>query len=261
MIHTDTHKSTLFCFVERKAGELSSRVHMTEISTYFSHFFSLKTLSIAPPPEGFNKHKKVSEITYSPDVPSDFPVFMHVSSKYGVLYIMSKFGHMFLYELTTGALLFRQQISAPQDSVFIGSKNSITDGILVISKSGSLISAALDEKGYISHMVTQCSYAIPDVSTVALKLAARYSLPGCDNLFVDLFNNMLVSGNYQGAAKIASQAPGTLLRNPDTINKFKNLQSQPGQPQPILIYFQTLLEQGRLNGNSLITASFSIKTR
>jgi len=200
------------------------------------------------PPEGFNKHKKVSDITYSPDVPSDFPVFMHIAQKYGLLYIMSKFGHLFIYELTTGALLFRQSIS--QDSVFIGSKNSINDGILVISKSGSLISAAIDEKSYISHLVTQCAYAIPDVNTVALKLAARYSLPGCDTLFVDLFNNMLVSGNYQGAAKIASQAPGTLLRNPDTINKFKGLQSQPGQPQPILIYFQTLLEKGKLNGNN-----------
>ena len=173
---------------------------------------------------------------------------MHIAQKYGLLYIISKFGHLFIYELTTGALLFRQSIS--QDSVFIGSKNSINDGILVISKSGSLISAAIDEKSYIAHLVTQCGYAIPDVNTVALKLAARYSLPGCDTLFVDLFNNMLVSGNYQGAAKIASQAPGTLLRNPDTINKFKGLQSQPGQPQPILIYFQTLLEKGKLNGKN-----------
>lgn len=175
---------------------------------------------------------------------------MHVSQKHGVLYIMSKFGHLFLYELTTGVLLFRQPISAPQDSVFIGARNSLNDGVLVISKSGSLISACLDEKGYITHLVTQCSYAIPDVSAVALRLAARYSLPGCDNLFVDLFNTMLVNGNYQGAAKIASQAPGTLLRNPETINKFKNLQSQPGQPQPILVYFQTLLEKGRLNGKT-----------
>ena len=248
LVHNDTHKSTLFCFVERKAGEMNSRVHMTEISTLFNSYknsFNIFLLK-APPPEGIPKHKKVSEITYSPDVPSDFPVFMHVALKYGVLYIMSKFGHLFLYELTTGSLLFRQSIS--QDSVFIGTKNSINDGVLVISKSGSLISAAIDEKSYISHLVTQCSYAIPDVNTVGLKLAARYSLPGCDNLFVDLFNNMLVNGNYQGAAKIASQAPGTLLRNPDTINKFKNLQSQPGQPQPILIYFQTLLEKGKLNG-------------
>lgn len=217
---------------------------------------------IAPPPEGSNKHKKVSEITYSPDVPSDFPVYMHVAGKYGLLYIMSKFGYLFLYELTTGTLLFRQAISSPQDSVFIGTRNSINDGILVISKSGSLISAAIDEKGYIPHLVSQCGYSIPDVSTVALKLAARYSLPGCDNLFNELFNNMIVNGNYQGAAKIASQAPGTLLRNPETINKFKNLQTQPGQPQPILIYFQTLLEKGKLNGKfnfMFINLIFSFK--
>jgi len=37
-----------------------------------------------------------------------------------------------------------------------------------------------------------------------------------------------------------------LLRNKDTIEKFKNLQQQQGQPVPILIYFQTLLDKGQL---------------
>ena len=67
-------------------------------------------------------------------------------------------------------------------------------------------------------------------------------------MFLDQFNRSLIGGDYAGAAKIAAGAPGTLLRNQETINKFKNLQPQSGQPQPILIYFQTLLEKGKLNG-------------
>jgi len=51
----------------------------------------------------------------------------------------------------------------------------------------------------------------------------------------------LASGDYQGAATVAKDAPGTLLRNQDTINKFKNLPQGAGGPAPILIYFNTLL--------------------
>jgi clathrin heavy chain len=64
---------------------------------------------------------------------------------------------------------------------------------------------------------------------------------------VEQFNRLLIGGDYANAAKLASSAPGTLLRNTDTINRFKTLQALPGQPQPILIYFQTLLEKGKLN--------------
>jgi clathrin heavy chain len=141
--------------VERKVGEISSRVHMTEIS--------------APLPNTI-KHKKLSEITYSPDVPSDFPVIMHVSSKHGVLYIGTKFGHVFVYELSTGSFLLRQSVS--QESVFIGARNSINDGLLLINRSGSLLSTVLDENNYIPYFLTNCSY-IPDHANVAFRLAAR----------------------------------------------------------------------------------------
>lgn len=66
-------------------------------------------------------------------------------------------------------------------------------------------------------------------------------------MFMSQFNNFLVSGDYANAAKIASMSPGTLLRNAETIQKFKGLPQTPGQPQPLLIYFQKLLEKGKLN--------------
>ena len=53
-------------------------------------------------------------------------------------------------------------------------------------------------------------------------------------------------GDYAGAAKVAKDAPGTLLRNQDTINKLKGLPSTGG-PQPIIVYFSTLLETTQLN--------------
>ena len=95
-------------------------------------------------------------------------------------------------------------------------------------------------------MLNNCKH-IPNVQALAFTLAGRYNLPGVDNMFIHQFNNFLVQGDYGNAAKIASMSPGTLLRNQDTINKFKTLPQIPGQPQPLLIYFQKLLEKGQLS--------------
>lgn len=61
-----------------------------------------------------------------------------------------------------------------------------------------------------------------------------------------MFNQKLAASDYAGAAAIARDAPGTLLRNQETINKFKNLPSTGG-PAPILIYFNALLQTTTLN--------------
>jgi clathrin heavy chain len=62
-----------------------------------------------------------------------------------------------------------------------------------------------------------------------------------------MFNQKLASQDYAGAASVAKDAPGTLLRNQDTINKFRNLPQVPGSPAPILIYFNALLQTTKLN--------------
>jgi len=42
-------------------------------------------------------------------------------------------------------------------------------------------------------------------------------------MFVDQFNKALMVQDAATAAKIAASAPGTLLRNPESIAKFKQL--------------------------------------
>ena len=57
-------------------------VHVTEISQ---------------PPEGFQKHKKNSPINYDPETPNDFPIALVVAEKYGILFIITKFGFVYIY--------------------------------------------------------------------------------------------------------------------------------------------------------------------
>lgn len=86
---------------------------------------------------------------------------------------------------------------------------------------------------------------IADNSNIAFKLASRFNLPGADDVFVQRFNMTLAQSDYAGAARVAKDAPGTLLRNQETINKFKSLPPAPGaQQQPIMLYFSTLLDGG-----------------
>jgi clathrin heavy chain len=89
-------------------------------------------------------------------------------------------------------------------------------------------------------LINNCKH-LPNVQQLVFSLAAKYSLPGVDNIFLGQFNNFIINGDYVNAARIASMSPGALLRNAETINKFKGLPQLAGQPQPLLIYFQKLL--------------------
>jgi len=59
-------------------------------------------------------------------------------------------------------------------------------------------------------------------------MAARYQLPGADDIFIHQFNSCLASGDYAGAARTAAQSPA--LRSKETIAKFKSLPAPPGTP-------------------------------
>lgn len=226
-IHADDYNSSLFCFFERKSTDPTPRIHITEIG--------------APPP-GASKFKKQADFPIDPSLPADFPVYMQVSSRYGLLYAVTKFGFLYAYELSSASPLFRVRIS--EQAIFVGAKNSKTDGIIAINKGGAVITSDIDPSAYIPHILR--STHIPDNTNLGFRLAVRFKLPGVENLMVEQFNRLLISGDFAGAAKVAASSPGTTIRNADTINKFKQIQGPPGT-SPLLVYFQTLLEKGTLN--------------
>lgn len=82
---------------------------------------------------------------------------------------------------------------------------------------------------------------------LAFRIATRNGLPGADGLVVDRFNQLMNTGNYSEAAKVAARSPRGILRTPQTIDRFKSFPSAPGAAPPILQYFGILLERGELN--------------
>ena len=143
---------------------------------------------------------------------------IHPVPKYGVIFLITKFGYLFVYESASAALVYRQRIT---DSwIFAMTRNSKTDGAIAINRNGQMLAINVDENNLISYIMNNCGH-VPDNVGVAFKLAQRHSLPGADQLFQAQFDKLFATGDFKGAALIARDAPGTLLRNMDTINKFK----------------------------------------
>ena len=103
-----------------------------------------------------------------PQFPNDFPVFMHVSSRTGLLYIVTKFGHFFIVEISSASVIGTGKLS--NDPIFVGARNSKTDGVYAITKSGQLIGLNVDENNLVKFINTACTH-IQNNQQVGMRLA------------------------------------------------------------------------------------------
>ena len=222
------YKNNIFCFCEKKAAETTQKIHFMEIGN---------------PAPGGHKFKRSIDIQMPPDVLGDFPVLMQAVEKFGVVFVVTKFSYLYIYEIANSVLLYRQKLT--DSLIFVATKSLSETGMVCVSKAGQILQINIDEQNFIPYIINYAKH-IPDNVGVAFNLAQKYSLIGADELFVAQFNKLLAMGDYVNAAKVAKDAPGTLLRNQDTINRLKSLPSTGG-PQPIIVYFSTLLEATKLN--------------
>lgn len=182
--------------------------------------------------------KKNVEIFFPPDATNDFPIAVQISEKFGVIYLLTKYGFIHLYELETGTNLFVNRITA--ESVFTATSYDSRNGIACINKKGQVLAVEIATSQIVPYILNKLSNV-----SLALTVASRGGLPGADDLFQKQFDSLLNQGDYQNAAKIA--ASSNQLRNQNTINRLKNIQAAPGAISPILLYFSTLLDKGKLN--------------
>ncbi|KAH3900868.1 probable Clathrin heavy chain [Saccharomycodes ludwigii] len=182
--------------------------------------------------------KKLVDIFFPPDATNDFPISVKISVKYGIIYLLTKYGFIHLYELETCTNLFVNRITA--ESVFNSAYYDNKNGIACINKKGQVLSVEISTSQIVPYILNKLSNV-----SLALTVATRGGLPGADELITKQFDTLMAQGDYQGAAKAA--ASSAQLRTPATINKLKNIQAAPGAISPILLYFSTLLDKGKLN--------------
>ncbi|KAH9902039.1 clathrin heavy chain [Xylariomycetidae sp. FL2044] len=188
-------------------------------------------------PEGNRPfQKKAVDIYFPPEATNDFPVAMQVSQKYGIIYMVTKYGFIHLYELESGTTIFMNRISS--ETIFTTCADANSSGIVGINRKGQVLFVSVDDTTVIPYLLQN-----PANTELAVKMASRAGLPGADELYARQFDQMFNSGNYEGAAKVAANSPRGFLRTTETINKFKNVQAQNGQMSFILQYFGMLLDK------------------
>jgi len=216
--------STLFSFAVR--GPQGGKLHVIEVGQ---------------PTAGNQPYsKKAVDVFFPPEAQNDFPVAMQSSSKYDVLYLITKYGYIHIYDADTGTCIFMNRISA--DTIFVTAPHDTTSGIIGVNRKGQVLSVTVDEDNIVSYVSSTLNNA-----DLAYKMASRSNLPGADQLFINRFNTLFQQGNYSEAAKVAASAPRGILRTPQAIQRFTQVPTQPGQTSPLLQYFGILLDQGKLN--------------
>ncbi|KAK3059449.1 hypothetical protein LTS18_010848, partial [Coniosporium uncinatum] len=184
--------------------------------------------------------KKAVDVYFPPEATNDFPVAMQVSEKYKIVYLVTKYGFIHLYDLETATCIFMNRISS--ETIFVTSPDSESAGIVGVNRKGQVLSLSVDEGTIVPYLLQN-----PANGELAYKLASRAGLPGADNLYQQRFEGLLQSGRYDEAAKTAANSPRGFLRTPQTIERFKQVPQQPGQLSIILQYFGMLLDKGSLN--------------
>ena len=184
--------------------------------------------------------KKAVDIYFPAEATNDFPVAMQVSSKYKVIYLVTKYGFIHLYDLESGTTIFMNRISS--ETIFTTAGDSDGRGIIGVNRKGQVLSVSVDESTIIPYLLQN-----PENAELAYKLASRAGLPGADNLYQQRFEQLLNMGDYGAAAKTAANSPQGFLRTPQTIERFKQVPQQQGQLSVILQYFGMLLDKGKLN--------------
>jgi len=219
--------SNLFIFAVR--GAAGGKLHIIEVGT--------------PPTGNTPFQKKAMDVFFPPEAQNDFPVAMQVSAKNSIAYLITKYGYVHLFDIESGTCIYTNRISA--DTIFVTALHEPSNGIIGVNRKGQVLSVSMDEETVVPYI--QQTTSIPNNADLALRMAVRNNLGGADQLFVAKFNDLFSRGAYSEAAKVAANAPKGILRTPQTIAKFQQVPTQPGQTSPLLQYFGILLDQGQLN--------------
>lgn len=184
--------------------------------------------------------KKAVDVYFPAEAVNDFPVAMQVSSRFSIIYLVTKYGFIHLYDLETGTCIFMNRISS--ETIFTTAPQDSNSGIIAVNRKGQVLSVSVDESQIIPYLLQN-----PANSQLAINLASRAGLAGADDLYQQQFNQLMLQNNYVEAAKVAANSPRGFLRTPQTIDKFKAVPAPPGQLSVILQYFGMLLDKTTLN--------------
>ena len=236
-VNNESTPRTLFSFCEKKENN-NPRLFIMEVGFDKSSGgqpFKLQPQNVPFPQQAIQQ--------------GDFPVSLTGSAKHQMLFLITRMGYLYMFDVHTGQMIYCNRIS--METVFASAEDPSNGGVLgVTAKKGSVLSICVDENNLVPYI--QNTMNNPQL---ALAISSRLGLAGGEGLFKEQFERLMQARNYDGAAKLAAKSPGNTLRNMDTIKRFQALPQVQGQPQPALKYFSSLLEIGKLNAVESVFSS------
>lgn len=136
---------------------------------------------------------------------NDFPVAMQVSKAHGIIYLVTKYGFIHLYDLETGACVYMNRISG--ETIFVTAEHEASGGIIGVNKKGQVLSVSVDENTIVPYILNTLNN-----TELAFKMASRANLPGADELYVQRYQQLFTTGQYGEAAKVAAGSPRVSFR-------------------------------------------------
>jgi clathrin heavy chain len=156
----------LFAFVDQKPG-VGPKLMIIEVGKDRNApggVFRLAPQDLPVPPEA--------------TAAGDFPVSMQASKKHDVLYILTKAGFAYVYDVPTGAVIFRHKIA--DTPVFTAAVHEASGGVLAITaRTGQVLLLTLNEGALVPYVSNQLKN-----TGLAMALASRLGLGGADELYV-----------------------------------------------------------------------------
>ncbi|CAI9724356.1 clathrin heavy chain-like [Octopus vulgaris] len=135
--------STVFCVASRDTQD-KGKIHIIELGPY-------KHGNFAP-------RNSYTEIQFTDDTERyDFPISIQVSEEYGLLYMVTKYGYLYLCDMETAACLCVTRVSI--DIVFTSTLNSISQGILGVTRTGRILSVDIKKDLLIAQIRESAKWA------------------------------------------------------------------------------------------------------
>jgi Clathrin-H-link/Clathrin, heavy-chain linker len=187
---TDT--AILFCFVEQKPAE-KPKLMIIEVGK--DRTAPGGVFRLAP-----------QEMPVPADAGADFPVSMQASKKHDVVYVLTKMGYAYVFDVATGGVIFRHKVS--DMPIFTSAYHEASGGVLAVAaRTGAVQLISLNTANLIPYITNTLRN-----QALAMTIASRLGLSGADELYVSEFNRLLSSGDFEGAAKCAANSPAGILR-------------------------------------------------
>ncbi|KAF5915644.1 hypothetical protein HPG69_015264, partial [Diceros bicornis minor] len=226
--------ATLFCFAVR--SPTGGKLHIIEVGQ----------------PTAGNQPfvKKAVDVFFPPEAQTDFPI----GGKRGVIYLITKYGYLHMYDLESGVCIYMNHISA--DTVFVTAPHEPTSGIIGVNKKGQVLSVCVEEDNIVSYATNVLQN--PDLG---LCFAIRSNLAGAEELFMRKCSTLFAQGNYAEGAKVVVSAPKVMTLEhwccPDSETNHKSI------PSLLLEYLSWRNSNGQINKKhnlAAMTCSFSLSS-